>query len=219
MSSPRQLQSATEVQQAANSNKLSVIHFEADWAPQCKQVTDALIELAKLPEIQSNETGFYVCPAEQLPDIALKYKVEAVPTVILLKNNQVVDRIDGVDIAKLTAKVKSHTCDGSAPIATEPLEERLKKLINKHNIMVFMKGNRDMPRCGFSKTLIQILQDIGVEYETFDILTDEEVRQGLKTFSDWPTYPQVYAKGELLGGLDIIKEMQACGELETTLKS
>ena len=88
-------------------------------------------------------------------------QIEAVPTVILLKNNQIVDRIDGVDVAKLSAKVKSHSCSGSPPVATEPLEERLKKLINKHNIMIFMKGNRDVPRCGFSRTLIQILQGIG----------------------------------------------------------
>lgn len=82
--------------------------------------------------------------------------------MILLKNNQIVDRIDGVDVAKLSAKVKSHSCSGSLPVAaTEPLEERLKKLINKHNIMIFMKGNRDVPRCGFSRTLIQILQGIG----------------------------------------------------------
>jgi len=68
-------------------------------------------------------------------------------------------------------------------------------------------------RCGFSRTLIQIMNETKVDYETFDILQDEEVRQGLKTFSDWPTYPQVYVNGELQGGLDIIKEMQASGEL------
>lgn len=79
--------------------------------------------------------------------------------------------------------------------------------------MVFMKGNREAPRCGFSKTLVQIMNDTKVDYETFDILQDEEVRQGLKTYSDWPTYPQVYVDGELQGGLDIIKEMQASGEL------
>jgi Grx4 family monothiol glutaredoxin len=79
--------------------------------------------------------------------------------------------------------------------------------------MIFMKGDRNAPRCGFSKQLIQILNECGVAYETFDILSDEEVRQGLKTYSDWPTYPQVYVKGELQGGLDIIKEMKLSGEL------
>jgi Grx4 family monothiol glutaredoxin len=93
------------------------------------------------------------------------------------------------------------------------LEDRLKALINKSNVMVFMKGNREAPKCGFSRTLVQIMNESGVTYETFDILTDEEVRQGLKTYSDWPTYPQVYVKGELQGGLDIIKEMKESGEL------
>lgn len=80
-----------------------------------------------------------------------------------------------------------------------------------------MKGDRSAPRCGFSKQLIQIMNDNKVQYETFDILTDETVRQGLKTYSDWPTYPQVYVKGELQGGLDIIKEMVSSGELVKVL--
>ncbi|CAG5009314.1 unnamed protein product [Parnassius apollo] len=85
--------------------------------------------------------------------------------------------------------------------------------------MIFMKSNRDAPRCGFSRTLIQIINETGVQYDTFDILTDEEVRQGLKEYSDWPTYPQFYVKGELIGGLDVIKELKANGELESTLKA
>lgn len=85
--------------------------------------------------------------------------------------------------------------------------------------MIFMKGDRTAPRCGFSKQLIQIINETGVAYETFDILADEEVRQGLKTYSDWPTYPQVYVNGELQGGLDIIKEMKTSGELINVLNA
>ena len=84
--------------------------------------------------------------------------------------------------------------------------------------MIFMKGNRDEPRCGFSRTLIGILNETGLDYETFDIFSDEDVRQGLKKFSNWPTYPQVYVKGDLVGGLDIIKELQESDELISTLK-
>jgi len=98
------------------------------------------------------------------------------------------------------------------------LDCRLKELTNRAPLMLFMKGNRQEPRCGFSKTIIQILNETGLPYDTFDILSDEEVRQGLKTFSNWPTYPQVYVKGELMGGLDIIKEMQQDGSLEEALK-
>lgn len=85
--------------------------------------------------------------------------------------------------------------------------------------MVFMKGDRKEPKCGFSRQLIEILRAYpSVEYKTFDILKDEEVRQGLKTYSNWPTYPQVYVKGKLVGGLDIIKELRDEEELEDALK-
>ncbi|XP_071089371.1 glutaredoxin-3-like [Haliotis cracherodii] len=94
----------------------------------------------------------------------------------------------------------------------------LKQLVNKAPVMLFMKGQPDAPRCGFSKTTVAILGETGVKYDTFDILSDNEVRQGLKTFSNWPTYPQLYVKGELIGGLDIIKELKESGELESTLK-
>jgi Grx4 family monothiol glutaredoxin len=81
-----------------------------------------------------------------------------------------------------------------------------------------MKGNKTTPKCGFSRVAVQILTDLGVEFGTFDILEDDEVRQGLKEFSDWPTYPQIYVKGELIGGLDILKEMVSNGEFQDLLK-
>ncbi|CAK1543962.1 unnamed protein product [Leptosia nina] len=203
------------------SPNLSVIHFSAEWAEQCKQVTEVLQELLKLPEVQSCNSQIGVCDAESLSEVSLKYKVDSVPTVILFKNSQQIDRVDGVDVAQISSKVKAHSTGKAISDVTSkpPLEERLKALINKHNVMIFMKGTRDTPRCGFSKTLISILNGVGVQYETFDILMDEEVRQGLKVYSDWPTYPQVYVKGELIGGLDIIKELQGNGELESTLKA
>lgn len=97
------------------------------------------------------------------------------------------------------------------------LVQKLKSLIKKADIMVFMKGERDAPKCGFSRQLMEILKNSKLPFETFDILTDEEVRQSLKVYSDWPTYPQVYVKGELVGGLDIIKSLVEEGELMSTL--
>ncbi|CAK1579283.1 unnamed protein product [Parnassius mnemosyne] len=202
--------------------QLTVVHFSTDWAEQCPQITTVLEELAALPEIKSSNTKFGVCNAETLSEISLKYKVDSVPTVVFFKNGAQVDRVDGADVSQITSKVKSLSFGKSTPTTItpkQPLEERLKALINKHTVMIFMKGNRDAPRCGFSRTLIQIINETGVQYDTFDILTDEEVRQGLKEYSDWPTYPQLYVKGELIGGLDIIKELKANGELESTLKA
>ena len=80
--------------------------------------------------------------------------------------------------------------------------------------MAFIKGTRDEPRCGFTRQLIEILKNKNIKYGTFDILSDNEVREGLKKYSNWPTYPQVYINSELIGGLDIIKELVENGELD-----
>lgn len=85
------------------------------------------------------------------------------------------------------------------------LDERLKSLVSKSEVMIFIKGTADKPRCGFSRQLVEILNEINCKFQSFDILEDEEVRQGLKVFSNWPTYPQIYVDGALIGGLDIIK--------------
>eukprot|EP01096_Ripella_sp_DP13-Kostka_P014076 TRINITY_DN6249_c0_g1_i1.p1 TRINITY_DN6249_c0_g1~~TRINITY_DN6249_c0_g1_i1.p1 ORF type:complete len:374 (-),score=146.79 TRINITY_DN6249_c0_g1_i1:33-1070(-) len=93
------------------------------------------------------------------------------------------------------------------------LNARLSDLINKAPVMLFMKGTPDAPRCGFSSKIVGLLQDQGIRFESFNILSDSEVREGLKIFSKWPTFPQLYVEGKLLGGLDIVKEMIDEGEL------
>ncbi|CAM8992971.1 unnamed protein product [Rhodiola kirilowii] len=102
-------------------------------------------------------------------------------------------------------------------ISEESLEERLKKLVSSSPVMLFMKGTPDGPRCGFSSKVVKALKEEGVEFGSFDILSDEEVRQGLKTFSNWPTFPQLYYRGELIGGCDIIMELHSSGDLKATL--
>ncbi|XP_057750605.1 monothiol glutaredoxin-S17 [Arachis stenosperma] len=99
----------------------------------------------------------------------------------------------------------------------ENLQDRLKKLVASSPVMLFMKGTPDAPRCGFSSKVVGALRDEGVSFGSFDILSDEEVRQGLKTFSNWPTFPQLYYKGELIGGSDIVMELRNNGELKSTL--
>ncbi len=90
---------------------------------------------------------------------------------------------------------------------------RIESLINSSPIMVFMKGTKLMPQCGFSNNVVQILNALGMSFETFDVLSDMEIRQGIKDYSNWPTIPQVYVKGEFLGGSDILIEMYNSGEL------
>lgn len=98
------------------------------------------------------------------------------------------------------------------------LQERIKTLIASSPVFVFMKGNKLMPQCGFSNNVVQILMRLGVPFETFDVLSDQEIRQGIKEYSNWPTIPQVYLKGELIGGSDILIEMYNSGELREKLE-
>ena len=92
-------------------------------------------------------------------------------------------------------------------------KERIETLIKSSPILVFMKGTKLMPQCGFSNNVVQILNSIGMKFETFDVLSDMEIRQGIKEYSNWPTIPQVYVKGEFMGGSDILIEMYNSGEL------
>ena len=84
----------------------------------------------------------------------------------------------------------------------------------KNDVILYMKGDPTFPQCGFSSTVVQILKHIGVEFESIDVLQDEKIREGIKAFSNWPTIPQLYVKGEFVGGCDIIKEMFETGELK-----
>ena len=97
-------------------------------------------------------------------------------------------------------------------------KEEIAKDIESNNIILFMKGNKMAPQCGFSGQVVQILNHMGCTYETRDVLLDEELRQGIKEFSDWPTIPQLYINKEFIGGCDIITELFQSGELQKLVK-
>jgi len=97
-------------------------------------------------------------------------------------------------------------------------KDKIQKLIDSNPVMVFMKGTKLMPQCGFSNNVVQILNSLGVEFGTFDVLSDFAVREGIKEYSDWPTIPQVYLKGEFLGGSDILIEMYNSGSLKEKIE-
>lgn len=97
------------------------------------------------------------------------------------------------------------------------IRTRIEELLKSHKVLLFMKGTRQFPACGFSNTVVQILKKEGVAFETFNILADAEVRQGLKDYSNWQTYPQLYVDGKLVGGCDIVTEMHESGELRQVL--
>jgi monothiol glutaredoxin len=96
----------------------------------------------------------------------------------------------------------------------QELKAKIDKLLKDNKVLVFMKGSKLMPQCGFSNNVVQILNTLGVSYETIDVLADSEIRQGIKEYSNWPTIPQVYVNGEFVGGSDILIELYQNGELE-----
>ena len=101
---------------------------------------------------------------------------------------------------------------------TNPTFERIQAEIDAHPVMLFMKGTAMFPQCGFSARVVQILSHLNVPFHTANVLEDAELRDGIKQFSNWPTIPQLYVKGELVGGSDIVAEMFQSGELATLLK-
>lgn len=177
----------------------------------------------------NDKTLFLSIDADELPEISEPYDVTAVPYFVLLKDRKVLKRISGADPKELGNAIEQHSGvsglsippplttaappaaaanGGSGEPAVDEVEEdittRLGKLVKAAPVMLFMKGTPAAPQCGFSRQLVALLREKGVRYGFFNILADDEVRQGLKTFSDWPTYPQLYLDGDLVGGLDIV---------------
>ncbi|MFQ5699579.1 MAG: Grx4 family monothiol glutaredoxin [Myxococcota bacterium] len=98
-------------------------------------------------------------------------------------------------------------------------QSQIADAVARHPILLFMKGTPSFPQCGFSQRVVQILSEYGVEYRTFDVLSNPLVREGIKRFSNWPTIPQLYVKGEFIGGCDILVEMHEAGELGAILSA
>ncbi|MBY0354128.1 MAG: Grx4 family monothiol glutaredoxin [Rickettsiales bacterium] len=99
-----------------------------------------------------------------------------------------------------------------------PAFERIRAEISTHDVVLFMKGNKKLPQCGFSSVVASVLERLGVDAHDINVLADGDIREGIKAFSDWPTIPQLYIKGEFIGGSDIVREMYESGELEALLK-
>ena len=97
------------------------------------------------------------------------------------------------------------------------IHERIEKEINNHDVVLFMKGEAAFPQCGFSSLVVQVLSQLGVSFKDINVLEDNDLRQGIKEFTNWPTIPQLYVKGEFVGGCDIIREMYESGELQQML--
>lgn len=107
--------------------------------------------------------------------------------------------------------------DTTAPTTADPVHGFIAQTVAEHPVVLFMKGTPDAPRCGFSAAVVQILDHVGAPFVGVDVLQDESLREGVKSFTDWPTIPQLYVKGEFVGGSDIIREMFQAGELHALM--
>lgn len=219
----------SQLETLQSSNATIVLFFWASWHELSSgQLKDIFGALAKKygPSI-----NFCNVEAEAVPDISEKYEVSVVPTFIALKGRDVFKKLEGANPQELNSLVKSlhesisssnhqiNVSSGKEVEKSTSLNDKLARLIHSATVMVFIKGTPSAPRCGFSRQIVEILQKNSIEFGSFDILSDEEVRQGLKTYSDWPTYPQLYVHGKLIGGLDIVKELEASGDLKKELGS
>ncbi|MNX53840.1 Glutaredoxin-4 [compost metagenome] len=105
----------------------------------------------------------------------------------------------------------------AADAAADPVHAFIAQTVAEHDVVLFMKGTPDAPRCGFSSLAVQILDHVGAAFVGVDVLQDEALRDGIKSFTDWPTIPQLYVKGEFVGGSDIVREMFQAGELQALM--
>ncbi|KAI6358310.1 hypothetical protein MCOR25_007351 [Pyricularia grisea] len=214
------------------ASTLQIIYFHAPWAPPCAQMATVLKTLAsEYPVTDPLATSWVSLDAEDLSDVSETYDVTAVPFVVLSRGGKVLESISGNSAQRVRTAIETHTSgsdtgasSASAPVAAgdeaakaeaapqdpekqkEELFKRLADLVKAAPVMLFMKGTPSAPQCGFSRQLVALLRENSVKYGFFNILADDEVRQGLKEFADWPTYPQLWMDGELVGGLDIVKE-------------
>ena len=107
----------------------------------------------------------------------------------------------------------------TATATANPIFAQIENDINNNDVVLYMKGTKQFPQCGFSATVVQVLNTLGVEYKDINVLTDSAIREGIKQYANWPTIPQLYVKGEFIGGCDIVREMYEAGELQALLAS
>jgi Grx4 family monothiol glutaredoxin len=189
--------------------KKVIIHLWADWCSPCQEMDKFLLQLQK----KYQTFQLLKVEAEGQPEITEKYEVTVVPTFLYFENEKLVGKVEGANPKGILQTIT----DLKFTEKEEDLNEKLKRLINQSEVVLFMKGTHSSPSCKFSREMVKILDEKKVKFTTFDILNDEQVRNGLKSYSNWQTYPQLYSKGKLIGGLDIVKELISENEFYSTL--
>jgi Grx4 family monothiol glutaredoxin len=206
-----------------SKGKVVVLFFWADWHAPCGQVRTVLEELAVQYAGKVVLCGIEA-EKEELAELGERFNIDSVPIVIVFEaSGKQQDVIRGAQVDLLVQSiekaVKKAEISGVVEELEMPkvqLETRLKALVSAAPVMLFIKGEPSAPQCKFTRALVELLREnyAKVQYGYFDILTDNQVREGLKEFANWKTYPQVWVNRKLIGGLDIIKELHEGQELE-----
>uniref|UniRef100_A0A1I8EEK3 Glutaredoxin n=2 Tax=Wuchereria bancrofti TaxID=6293 RepID=A0A1I8EEK3_WUCBA len=204
------LKNEDEFNQFIRMTEYALVHFSAKWCEICEQLNNLLLEFKD--ELKCFD--FAVVEAEEVAGISVANKIVAAPTILFFKKGKEVDRLQGFNPGKLRIKIIRHNfVEGVASMTKKPIDDekndvnnRMKSLIHQSPLTLFMKGTPDNPKCGFSSQIVNLLHGVNADFSSFDVLEDDEVRQGLKEYGHWPTFPQLYLNGELIGGLDILRE-------------
>ncbi|CAF0890042.1 unnamed protein product [Didymodactylos carnosus] len=212
------------------SHTLLLVHIELKNSEVCKTLNDALLSLTREPEFIHKLQLCCVNAEGDVDDLLNRYNVTSAPTILLVHKKQVIDRVDGFNQSELIKKIKSHlntrdivnttiNLQQQTSQSSDDTEQRIKQLLNRSSIILFMKGTPTSPLCGFSRQVCHLLDENNHKFDYFDVLSDGNLRERLKKHSNWPTYPQLYVNGELVGGLDILKEMIKSGEFQAKVRS
>lgn len=206
--------------------RISLIYFWTSWAEPCVQMNQVVEGLAKAyPALLALKVE-----AEEQADISDSFDINSVPTCLVIQGHALLARIEGGDAAQLKEAITKHLESNPSSTNSHPpsppsseteeqLEARMRDIMHQSAVVLFMKGEPNAPRCGFSRSAVALLREKDVTFTHFDILSDENVRQGLKKLNDWPTFPQFIVQGEFVGGLDVVKEMKDSGEFEAVFSA
>jgi Grx4 family monothiol glutaredoxin len=188
---------------AIDKHTPTLLMFYATWHSPSIQLIQVFHELSRTyPHIQH-----ILIEAEALPELSMQYEIESVPTFIMLINALNIHKFEGTNVPQLTAMVKKyHTnseinlvINAPEPSPVDNLNKRIAALIASQPMMIFIKGTPQDPECGFSRKLVDLLNESKCQYGSFNILADENIREEMKIYSNWPTFPQLYINSEFIG--------------------
>lgn len=199
-------------------NTLLVLYFYTPWTEFCNPISASLSHIASQhPPSSPPSFSIVSVNGKNLPEIAKEYGASTAPCVVFSHARNIIEMFKGADLLELHSKVQFHAGLESTilPMTPAPKDEKrdmtddlrshLSQLVSSAPVVLFMKGTPDSPRCRFSRRMVDSLRDHGIVYAHFDVYSNEDVREGLKDFGDWPTYPQLWVASELVGGLEIVR--------------